>query len=415
MAMTLTLKELGYSIEAAHCNFRLRGDEAERDENFCIRLCQQRGIRIHLAHFDTREYAACHKEGIETAARELRYDYLRQLKNDINASAICVAHNSDDSAETLIINLIRGTGIEGLGGIRPVNGDIVRPMLCVSRKEIESFLKEKNQTYVNDSSNLVNDNIRNKIRIDVIPLLETINPSVKECLSRTAFHVSEAIKVLRNTMLTSIPDIVMREADRIIIDIEKLKNQPSPEYTLHFILKDCKFPSAQIAEIWENIDAQTGTEYANGTHRLVFDRGAIIVECIEDEANINILLPEDGTYAVGSSIRIKMERIRRTADFKIAADSNVCFIDARNVKLPLHLRTITVGDRFVPFGMNGSKLVSDFLTDRKMNIFDRRRQLIVTDDRGTTLWLVGIRSDNRFRITPATTDIICLEKLSNPV
>lgn len=405
-ALVVALSELGYAIEAAHCNFRLRGDEALRDEQFCVSLCQKYDIPIHIAHFDTREYAAGHKIGIEMAARELRYNFFRQLKRDIGAAAICIAHHSDDSAETVLINLVRGTGIEGLCGIKPLNGDIVRPLLCVSREEIEQYLKEKKQTYIVDSTNLSNDTIRNKIRLDVIPLLETINPSVKSSILTTAEHIAEAVKVVRHAMGTSIPDIMKSHDGRAIIDIGKLKKQPSPEYTLYFILKDYGFTSAQITEIWQGIDAQPGTEYVSQSHQLAVDRGVIIVDSIGEKADVDIKMPETGTYIATSKLKIKVESIARTADFTISKDSNICCIDARNVVFPLHLRNVKAGDRFVPFGMTGSKLVSDYLTDGKMNILDKRRQLLIADDKGRILWIVGLRTDNRFRVTADTVHVI---------
>ena len=160
VALLLSLKELGVNIEAAHCNFKLRDDESDRDEQFCIELCKKNGIKIHIIHFDTIEYAKLHKISIEMAARDLRYNYFEQLRHDIGAEGICIGHHREDSVETLLLNLIRGTGINGLTGIAPKNGYILRPMLSVSRKDIENFLNRQQQNFVTDSTNLVDDATR---------------------------------------------------------------------------------------------------------------------------------------------------------------------------------------------------------------------------------------------------------------
>ena len=177
VALLLVLKELGYSIEAVHCNFHLRGEESLRDEQYCKELCERENIPLHIAHFDTKEYADLHKVSIEMAARDLRYKYFFQLKDDLQAAAICVGHHKEDSVETILINLLRGTGLSGMMGISPDANSIIRPLLSVSRQEIEQYLEERNVNYVTDSTNMIDDVVRNKIRLNIIPLLQEINPS----------------------------------------------------------------------------------------------------------------------------------------------------------------------------------------------------------------------------------------------
>ena len=172
VALLLTMQDMGFHIEAAHCNFHLRGEESDRDEQFCKNLCKSRGVSLHLAHFDTRGYAALHHVSIEMAARSLRYAYFQNLCKDLSLDGICVAHHRDDSVETVLLNLVRGTGVHGLRGILPVNGNILRPLLCVSRADIINYLGCKNQNYVTDSTNLVADVMRNKIRLQILPLLQ---------------------------------------------------------------------------------------------------------------------------------------------------------------------------------------------------------------------------------------------------
>lgn len=193
VALLLALLDMGVRVEAVHCNFHLRGEESDRDEQFCKDLCSKYNVELHLVHFDTCEYAALHHVSIEMAARDLRYAYFERLRSDMGAEAICVAHHRDDSVETVLLNLVRGTGLRGLRGIQPKNGNIVRPLLCVSRDDIECFLDSIGQDYVTDSTNLHDDVKRNKIRLDVLPLLETLNPDVRQSIFRTSLRACDRV------------------------------------------------------------------------------------------------------------------------------------------------------------------------------------------------------------------------------
>ena len=195
VALLLLLKELGYRIEAIHCNFHLRGAESDADEQFCVTLCKQEGIPLHRVHFDTKYYAETHGVSIEMAARELRYAYFETLRNDMKAAEICVAHHREDSIETVLLNMIRGTGIDGLTGIAPRRGHIVRPLLEETKKALLAYLESRNQRYVTDSSNLVADVKRNKVRLQLLPLLEEMNPSVTESVHRMSQHLAEVMKM----------------------------------------------------------------------------------------------------------------------------------------------------------------------------------------------------------------------------
>ena len=212
VALLLILKKLGYSVEAIHCNFQLRGNESDRDEKFCVELCQHLGVELHRIHFDTRAYAALHKVSIELAARELRYRYFEQLRHDIGADGICVAHHLDDQVETIMMNIVRGTGLQGLTGIHPKNGFVLRPLLGVERKDIERFLASVNdvvtgecgQRYVTDSTNLQEDATRNKFRLRILPLLRDINPAVTKNIAQMAELMSDVAEVYDAAMAESI-------------------------------------------------------------------------------------------------------------------------------------------------------------------------------------------------------------------
>ena len=406
--------ELGIDVEAAHCNFHLRGAESVRDEEFCKQLCERLSVPLHLIHFDTQAYADLHRVSIEMAARDLRYGYFENLRRDIEAQDICVAHHRDDSVETVLLNLVRGTGLRGLRGIQPRNGNIIRPLLSLSREDIVQYLDALGESYVTDSTNLHNDVKRNKIRLDVMPLLRELNPSVSQSIFESSLRVGEALKVFDEAMKRSIADVTTPPRGctclkctnhPLTISIDRLKQQPSPEYTLHEILSSRGFTSAQIEQIYGSLDTcSAGKIIASDSHELAFDRGSLLVQPRTNVADAvrSMRIPETGTYVFSDSLKIKVAAEDCGDDYVPSRAADCVCLDASDIKFPLTLRHIEQGDRFVPFGMNGMKLVSDYLTDRKKTVFEKRAQLVVTDAQQRIVWLVGERTDNRFRITPHT-------------
>lgn len=417
VSLLLVLKhlesEFGITLEAAHCNFHLRGDESLRDEEFCKQLCRRLHVPLHLVHFDTHAYADLHHVSIEMAARDLRYTYFEQLRRDIRAQDICVAHHRDDSVETLLLNLVRGTGLRGLRGIQPRNAHIIRPLLSHSRQQIEQYLDALGESYVTDSTNLHNDVKRNKIRLNVIPLLRELNPSASQSIFETSLRVTEALKIFDDAIQHAIADVTTPQTQNsklktqnspLIISVDRLKQQPSPEYTLHEILSPRGFTSAQIEQIYTSLDTNpTGKIITSCTHELAFDRSTLILQPKTPTLLVRPMhIPETGTYVLSDNLKLKVETEECGDRYEPSRTADCASLDASDIKFPLTLRHIHPGDRFVPFGMTGTKLLSDYLTDRKKNIFEKRAQLVLTDAQQRILWLVGERTDNRFRITPHT-------------
>lgn len=425
VALLLIMKALGYDVEAAHCNFHLRGKESERDENFCFSLCESLGIILHRIHFDTLTYAQLHKVSIEMAARDLRYSYFEQLRRDINADAICVAHHKDDNVETILLNLVRGTGMNGLTGISPRNGFILRPLLCIGREDILEYLEAENQDYVTDSSNLVDDVQRNKIRLNVLPLLENVNPAVKDNILTMARWIAEASTIVEASLdeakakaVSSLSvgaknhDAKPMVNDSFSVDISKIEDYPSAEYLLWDILKDYGFNSSQVALVAENLHATTGTSWLSSSHELTLDRGRLILTPLDKEEGRQMRIPEAGTYVYTELCKLKIEQKEINENYTISRSSDKVCLDAQKVKFPLMIRRVARGDRFVPFGMKGSKLVSDFLTDQKVALPLKRRQLVVTDACGNILWVVGKRLDGRFAVSPCSKSVVEISLLS---
>ena len=412
VALLLALKKLGYNIEAAHCNFHLRGEESDRDEDFCKNLCRELDIKLHLAHFDTQTNASLHGISIEMAARNLRYNYFKALLKDINASAVCVAHHKDDSAETLLLNLVRGTGIEGLTGIKSKNNRIVRPFLCVRRNEIVNYLEQQNQLFVTDSSNLVNDVQRNKIRLDVMPLLQTINPLVVEHLNQTGEYIEEAASIL-NTALEQMQNrvVLLKTEEQTIVDIERLEKEQSSNYLLWYILKNYGFNAAQIKQISCGLKTSVGRVWESTTHALTINNNKIIVEPLFTCDSKEYRLIEEGLYHLNSKLSIEIKKEPYSIDNGFSKDPKDVWIDADKVVFPLSVRLIKEGDRMIPLGMKGSKLISDILTDTKVSYFDRQRQYVLLNNDQQIIWLVGRRIDDRYKITSSTKTVLKIKLL----
>ena len=402
VALLLLLKNAHFNVHAAHCNFRLRGEESDRDEEFCVKLCKRLGVELHRAHFDTREYAELHKVSIEMAARELRYKWFEQLRRDIGAAGICVAHHRDDSVETVLLNLVRGTGLRGLTGIQPRNGYILRPLLCVSRVEIEAFLKEKGQKYVTDSTNLEADVQRNIVRLEVLPLLRKLNPAVAENIQRTAENLVEAQQIL-NVAIAKIDD-------SNILNLSDIEIYGSSEYLTFEWLKKYGFNGNQVRQI---LEAETGKIISSMTgYDVLKDRGRLIVEpALEPFKPMRI--PEEGTYVMGGSdaefvgknTENKTLRVRKMPVY-VSKDPHIATLDATKVSFPLTVRRVEEGDWMQPYGMKGRKLLSDLMTDLKMTVFEKRRQLVVVDSQGVIVWAIGLRIADFVAVSDATTTVV---------
>ena len=406
VALLLILRRLGYRIEAAHCNFHLRGEESDRDEDFVKSLCKKLEIPLHVIHFDTEEYASIHQVSIEMAARDLRYGYFRQLCQDLGAASVCVAHHRDDAVETLLMNLLRGSGIHGLTGIRPKNGLIVRPLLCVSREEIEDYLHSIGQDYVTDSTNLVDDVVRNKIRLRVLPLLKEINPKAAENIFKASRYLFEAERIINQSIDNQKVRLIQGNPDSFLqtVSIPQLLRLPSPEIFLYEWLAPYGFNTTQTEQIFSQLTGEAGREFLTSTHTLVIDRETLILVPLQPPMK-TIKIPEEGRYRYNEEFFFD---IRLTNEISISKSDDCITLDAATVRFPLTVRPVQTGDRFCPFGMEGHRLVSDFLTDCKRSLIDKRRQLVVTDRDGQIIWVVGLRSDNRFRVTEKTLEIMRL-------
>ena len=417
VALLLVLQEQGYRVEAAHCNFRLRGEESDRDEQFCVELCERLGVVLHRAHFDTRTYAELHRVSIEMAARELRYRWFEQLREDIGAAGICVAHHRDDSVETVLLNLIRGSGLRGLTGIQARNElkdasrlnqreqaglTVLRPLLCVSRAEIEAFLAERGQKHVTDTTNLEAVVQRNKVRLQLLPLLRELNPAVAENILRTAENLTEAQQVL--------DAVLVKYKDSNVLELSELEKYGSSEYFVYEWVKNYGFNGSQVAQM---MTAETGSVFTSAEgYDLLVDRGRLMVEPTLKPLK-PCKIPEEGVYVMGENGGRFGDRVAENSTFRVrkqavyvSKTAHIATLDAQKVHFPLMVRRVEKGDQMQPFGMTGRKLLSDLMTDRKMSVFEKRRQLVVVDAQGVIVWAIGLRTDARVAVTAETREVL---------
>ena len=372
IALLTILVESGYSCIAAHCNFHLRGDESLRDEQFVREYARKLDVPFLMTDFDTRKYAADRHLSIEMAARELRYGWFEEQRAATGAQAVAVAHHRDDSVETLLMNLVRGTGIRGMSGIRPRNGFVVRPLLAVSREDILKWLAGRGLTYVTDSTNLSDAYTRNFIRLRVFPLLKEINPSVKDAIARTSEHLSAAEAVYLH-VVEEARNAVVEQGDRL--SIAALMRYPSPDAILYELLKTYGFTRPVAEDVYLSLTKESGKTFFSSTHRLIKDRDYLL-----------------------SSPLVKEE-------VHIRKDKNIAYFDYDKLAFPLTLRTWKEGDWFIPFGMKGRKKLSDYFSDHKFSRLDKERTWLLCSG-GAVIWIVGERSDNRFCLDKTTKSVL---------
>ena len=399
VALLHILTRLGYPCVAAHCNFHLRNDESDTDADFAQQTAEALGLPFRRIDFDTADYA--HQNGVSTemAARTLRYEWFETLRRELGAEAIAVAHHRDDNVETVLLNLIRGTGLSGLCGMRPRNGHIVRPLLSVDRHQIVRWLADRHLPFRTDSSNASDVYRRNFVRLRLLPLMEQLNPSVRDAILRMAGHLTDVEAIYRNAIDSHRAHLI--DADGRI-SIDALLRTPAPHAVLFELLTPYGFTPSQCADIARALSGESGRSFVapDGRWHLLKDRLHLILYPA-DEVSADAF-----TLTLGSEltapIRLSLEERIVDEAFTISRSPHVATFDADRIALPLTLRRWRAGDSFVPFGMTGRKKLSDYFSDHKFSLLHKAAAWILCDASGRILWIVGHRTDNRFRITSKT-------------
>lgn len=405
ISMLHAFKYLNLKILVLHCNFSLRGKESDMDEQFVKRFCDNYGIAHSVKKFNTTGYAREKGISIEMAARELRYTWFREMKQKKKLDYIVVAHHADDVAETILINLCRGTGIKGLTGIKPVNGDILRPLLDCPRTDILKYIEDHRLGYRTDSTNNSLDYVRNKIRHQIIPIFKEINPSFLDTMSENCNTLKETEQIYLYGIGQLQEEILDCEGDEILIHIARTMASPAPYTLLYETLKPFGFNKTQIRDIFNAHSATPGKQFIAGNNILV--KGRTYWRLYNDSKREQTTLTVDtpGIYQIGDSI-YQFTVTPRTDDFSIPKDAAIASLDADKIKFPLQIRNWQAGDYFCPIGMKRSKKkVSDYFTDRKFSPKQKKECLLMLSE-DKIVWIIGERLDDRFKITSFTKNIL---------
>ena len=403
MVMAWLIREAGIEHSVAHCNFSLRGEESDADEEFVNTWARSHNIPFYSTRFDTLAYAGSHRISVQMAARELRYDWFRSLIQKEGFDSVAVAHNLNDNAETFLINMMRGTGLSGLTGMRPHTGDVIRPLLFATRAEIAAFAAEYGIGYREDSSNRQVKYTRNRIRHMVIPEMEKVNPGAVNAITDTMRHLASSSAILE-TYISGLSSELFRSIDDTTeADIKSLIALTPQEPHIFELFRPYGISPRQTGEVISLLHSDTGRSLYTATHRLLNDRGRIIITPRRDET------PDD--YSFGSIDEMRISglfsdiSIEERSDEPLPVIPLTAAIDLDRVTFPVTVRHWEPGDRFMPLGMKQMKKISDFLIDMKIPVSEKEKVLLLLSG-DEIMWVMGYRIDDRYRVTTQTRRIL---------
>ena len=404
MVMLDVLLKLGYDITVAHCNFKLRGDESEAETLFLKHYLEQKNISHHIIYFDTEDYAEKNKLSIQLAARELRYDWFEKLLKSEKLDFLITAHHLDDHVETFLINLTRGTGIEGLLGMPAKNNTILRPFLIASREEILEYATQNSVEWRDDSSNASTKYFRNKLRHKVIPILKELNPDFLQSFSDTVSHLHQYQQGFQDGFELIKKEVITIQNNQIIFDVCKLKQLQNPASFLYNFLKDYGFTAWK--DIYALIDAQAGKKVLTTRYTLLKDREQLILKENTEQLQTTFFIDSETNF---NKLPIRLA-VQTTFDAN-HMDAKRIILDKEKLNFPLKLRKWEEGDYFYPFGMNGKKKLSKYFKDEKLSIFQKQEVWLLTQNNNDIIWVIGYRADNRFVSNKTTINTLQIELL----
>ncbi len=405
------LQRAGYTFGIAHCNFGLRGDESDGDEQLVRSLAEQYKVPGYFKRFDTEVYATEHKLSIQVAARELRYAWFEQVRRENKFDFIATAHHLNDNIETILYNFIKGTGIRGLRGILPKQQKIIRPLLFATREQIAAWQQEHKLIYREDSSNASDKYTRNKLRLQVLPLLKEINPALEETIG-TRVELLHLVEDLYDKQIArQHKRLFLKRGNDIYIPLALLEKTTGAEHALFEYLKAYGFNATQVKELMESTAATPGKQWLAAQGRIIKDRRFYILSAYPAKQQSVLALQEGDTELHTEGLQLQVER-KPNAEVQITADKNTVYLNADKLSFPLLLRRWKQGDYFYPFGMGmKKKKLKKFFTDQKIALHEKEQCWVMESDK-KIVWLVGQRSDERFKVTPATKEVLVVKLLN---
>lgn len=402
MALLHLLHQLDWKVEAAHCNFKLRGEESDGDEKLVENYCAKLNIKLHTKSFSTEKYAAEKKISIEMAARELRYKWFYELLKEHNLDFVLSGHHGNDNIETFFLNLIRGSGVKGLTGMSHCNEKVLRPLLSYPQRSILTYCEEHQIPYRNDSSNSDTKYLRNKIRHELIPIIESINPSFFNTMQNNMLHLQEAELLLEQVISEFKENVLVDEHGHLIIPISKLQLYAEKRTILFEVLRPYGFNTTVVDEVICQLDGLSGKQFFSETHRLIKDRHNLLV-LEKKDIGVDHFWLEEGKILDPVNITVRI--YDKPKPFSFSKSNKVIHLDADALELPLLVRRWQYGDEFMPLGMNGFKKLSDFFIDNKFSLADKESTWIMVSGEDI-VWVMGHRIDDRFKTTTRTQRIL---------
>ncbi|NEU10058.1 tRNA lysidine(34) synthetase TilS [Flavihumibacter sp. R14] len=405
-------KQAGLTFGIAHCNFKLRGDEADAEEQFTSELAEDLDVPFYTTYFDTAAYASEHGISIQMAARELRYSWLEEIRVDFGYDYVALAHHQSDAVETVLLNLTRGTGISGLHGILPKRGRLIRPLLFLSRPEIDHIIDSEGFEYRDDSSNQSSKYARNKIRLKVVPVLKELNPRLDETFKANALRFAE-LEELLNQRVDELREklFISNVTGEINIPVSKLKELRPLQTLVYGLFSPYHFTEAVLKDLLNSLDKQPGKVFDSATHRISLDRGQLILSRKDRVKPAELLIPEEeGEFYWNNELYRSYVIPGLNPESKFS--NTIVQLDQNMLKFPLRLRTWMQGDYFYPFGMKGKKKISDYFIDQKIPRQLKDNIGILENGNGDIVWVAGHRSDDRYKIGAACKKIFILEKVA---
>lgn len=405
--MVHLLKAAGYDFGIAHCNFQLRGNEALRDQAFCRDLATTLGIPFHTINFDTKQYAAGNKISIQMAARDLRYQWFDTISQRANYEVVALAHHQNDTIETILLNLTRGTGIAGLHGILPKNGKLVRPLLFLNRAEIQTIVTTEGLTFVEDSSNASAKYARNKIRLEVVPKLKELNPSLEKTFENNLLHFRDLELLLElklDELRQTLPQI---HNDLTYLPITKVKKLSPKRLLLFKLLDEYGFNETTIDDLIASLDKHSGRVFESGTHTLLLDRENIILKQ-KTATHLTEVIISTTDHEANFGV-YKLNLLHDDSPLIIKDNPLAVSIDADKLVYPLKMRTWHEGDHFFPLGMKGKKKLSDFFINQKVPLHQKEEIPILVNGNGEIMWIGGYRPDERYKVSDNTKKVTIFE------
>lgn len=403
----------GFPFAIAHCNFQLREQESEGDELFVKELAEKYAVPFHHTRFDTAAYTKKNKLSIQAAARELRYEWFEKIRVQHHYQYIATAHHQGDVIETFFINLIRGTGISGLRSIVPKQGKIIRPLLFANKKDILIYAAEHKITYREDSSNASDKYQRNKIRHHLMPVLNEFSPVAELSIMQSIEKLRAAEFIYKQTIEEVSSKICIKKNNTIRISIAELKKLNPISTYLYELLKPYGFNSSTTSSVLQVLNGEPGKVFFSPTHRLLKDRNTLIMEPFQSASEAEYLIQKNENELLIPGVHFNFSVVSNSVNLPVSKLPDQASIDADKLKFPLTLRKWKKGDTFYPLGMKGKKKLSDFFTDKKLSLIEKEATWLLCSEE-KIVWVVGLRVDERFKVSGKTKNILLIERVTNP-